>query len=349
MSAARGGTSGPQQLRDIEARIRSGWPPGVTVLTGDDTYHLDRAQEVILAALVPEGATEFALTLYGDERVGVGTAVASARSVGMFDPRRVVLVRGAETLEGEPDPLEEYAASPPPGSFLLIRAPTLDKRFKLHKAIARIGMNFSFDREALGEGELQRVVAEMAKERGLAPERGVERRLADSSDRDLQTVASELDKLSAYLGGTGIRKVTAQDLEDVGSGAAAVVGFQIAQAILVRDLPRALAECRAQVDAGEEPIKLLGGVAGYARTMLQGKAMLARRVPRRQVGRLRGAYFMGDALFRGLDRYSLDELLAFPYHLAEADRALKSRSLDGGAILENVVRRLVRGDAAEGR
>lgn len=349
MPAARGGTTGPQHLRAIAAQIRSGWPPGVTVLSGDDTYHLDRAQQAILGALVPRDATEFALTVYGDERVSVGTVVASARSVGMFDPRRVVVVRGAETLEGDPEPLEEYAATPPPGSFLVIRAPNLDKRFKLHKALAKIGVNLTFDRAALAGTDLEKVVVAMAKERELDLGRGVARALTEYSDLDLHAVASELDKLSAYLGGEGTRRVTAKDLEDVGTGSAAVIGFEIARAVLVRDLPRAISECRAQVDGGEEPIKLLGGVALYARTMLQAKAMLARGAPRPSVKRLRGAWNMGDALFHGLERYTLDELLAFPYHLAEADRALKSRSLDGGAILEDVVRRLVRRAAAESR
>lgn len=349
-AAARAGRSGARVLDDVRAGLARGWPPGVTVLTGDDTYHLDHAQKAILAALVPASATEFALTVFGEERVDVSAAVGAARSVGMFDPRRVVLVRGAETLEGDPAALEAYAAAPPPGSFLVIRAPALDKRFKLHKALARVGTTLTFDRGAVGsESELRAIVDTMAKERDLEVGREVAVALLQSSELDLHAVASELDKLSAYLGGTGQRTVRPRDLREVAIGGAAVSGFEIAQAVLARDLRTAITECRRLVARGEEPIRLLGGLAYYARILLQAKAMAERRVPRQRIQKLRGAWGMGDELFRGLERYRLDELLAFPYHLAEADRALKSRGLDPGAILESVVRRLLQGTAPEGR
>ena len=58
--------------------------------------------------------------------------VTAVRSVGMFSPRRVVLVKDVTALDGDPDVLKSYAKSPPPESYLLVRAPTLDKRRKLH-------------------------------------------------------------------------------------------------------------------------------------------------------------------------------------------------------------------------
>ena len=101
--------------------------------------------------------------------------------------------------------------------------------------------------------------------------------------------------------------------------------------------------------SGEEPLKLLGGIAWRTRGMLQAKALLEDRVPPREVGRRVRLGWGADRILDGLGRYSMDELRAFPYHVAEADRALKSRGLDPGAIFERMVRRMVdRPDATVG-
>ena len=76
--------AGSQVVRDLRERLGSGWPSGLTVLTGDDLYHLDEAQKLLLEALVPAESSEFALTILGEDRVDVAAAVGAARTVGMF-------------------------------------------------------------------------------------------------------------------------------------------------------------------------------------------------------------------------------------------------------------------------
>ena len=132
------GPWGGAALRAFAADVAKGWPAGLTVLTGDDAYHLDRAQKVLLDHLVP-GGDPFALSIVGDEPVGTGALVGAARSLGMFAPRRVVLLRDVSMLEGDAEPLSEYSAKPPAASWIVVRAPKLDRKRKLHKALAEAG------------------------------------------------------------------------------------------------------------------------------------------------------------------------------------------------------------------
>ena len=76
--------------------------------------------------------------------------------------------------------------------------------------------------------------------------------------------------------------------------------------------------------------------------MLQAKAMLARGVPGDKVVAAARAWGYRDSFIKGLSRYSVEELLAFPVRLLEADRCLKSRSLDPRAVLESLVSDLIR-------
>ena len=57
------------------------------------------------------------------------------------------------------------------------------------------------------------------------------------------------------------------------------------------------------------------------------------------------AWHYAEALTQGLSRYSMDELLAFPGKLLEADRTLKSRSIAAGAVLEALVEKMTAGAA----
>ncbi len=191
---------GPGELlREVQRKAAAGWPEGLVILSGNSSFHLDAAQRAILDVLVPADAGPYALTVYGDEKVPVGTVVAACRSVGMFAERRVVLVRELDMLDGEPDGLLDYAAKPAPHSHLIIRAPKLDRRRKLGKALAKQEMflHFPIPDDPLAAAP---EIGELAAEQGLKLEREAIQLLAHVCAGDLQRVASELAKLATWLG-----------------------------------------------------------------------------------------------------------------------------------------------------
>lgn len=345
--ARGGGRSRPPSpqgaLRQVRDGVREGWPAGLTVLTGDDAWHLDRAQETLLGALVPEGARDFALTTFDRDKVPISTVVGAARSLGMFADRRVVLVRDVGLLDGDPVTLEAYAGAPPPGSHLIVRGASLDQRRKVGKLLASSGRWLRFERGSDSErSELPREVAALAKARGLDLGPDVVGFLLDSAAGDLYAVVSELDKIRAWAGaGDGPVRVALSEVRELVSAGATMSGWEIADAIAARDGAGAMTAARRLVAAGEEPLRLLGGIAYRTRAMVQAKALLASGAGAREVSSRLRLGWGGDRIVEGARRYTVDELLAFPHHVAEADRAFKSRGLDPGAILERLVYKLV--------
>jgi DNA polymerase-3 subunit delta len=343
--AAKGGPKAPpasRVLAEVRHGLERGWPAGLTVLSGDDLFHLDAAQRELLAALVPEEDSDFALTLFGSERVEVGTVIAAARSVGMFAARRVVFVRELAALEGEPDALIEYAQAPPGGSYLLVRAPLLDRRRKLHKALATRGRLVLFQSSTRPGAAVADVVA-LARERGVKLERRAAELVAQLHGADLYRIAGELEKIRAFIG-DGKTTVGVETVREVASGTGLLSGWEVADAVVVRDRARALAAARRVVDAGDEPLKIIGGLAWRVRLMLQVKALTAAR--KRADGPMNRAWSFRAQMEKGLGRYTLQELLAFPSVLLRADRTLKSRAIDPRAVLEDLVDRLTRGQAS---
>jgi DNA polymerase III subunit delta len=327
--------SGRAVLAGVRDALERGWPEGLTVLTGEDRYHLDAAQAEILAHLDGGDPSAYGRTVFGDEEVDVARVVGAARARGMFSPRRVVFVRDVAALRGDPDDLESYLADPPDGSYLLVRAVKLDRKRKLHQLLASSRGFLEF--ETGPASELIRETIEMGRDRGLALDQGGAAFLVEACLSDLHRVASELEKIRSYVGDAANFRVDASVVREVAAASSLPSGWEIADAVLERSTKDALRAARKAIEAGEEPIRIVGGLAWRARTMLQAKALLASGMGRRDVVAAVRAWAFEHALLEGLARYSLAELLAFPARLLRADRELKSASLPGGTILESLV------------
>ncbi|HEX5045453.1 MAG TPA: DNA polymerase III subunit delta [Candidatus Polarisedimenticolaceae bacterium] len=331
-------------LLGVRRRLAAGggWPAGLTVLTGSDLYHLDGAQRALVEALVPAGEDAFVLTTFGEEPVSAGEIVGAARSMGMFAPRRVVLLRDVAALvldtearvEGACAAFSEYAASPPPGSHLLVRAPRLDSRRKFHKLLAQGEGTLVF--EPPEGADLLEAVAAMAKERGIPLAADAAALLADlCADGDLYRAATELDKLGSWLGEHGGGKpVNAAMLAPLLAGGPGGSSFQVADAVVARDGAAAQRLTRQLLDDGENPLMFLGALAWRLRGLVQARAMLAARVPERAVMQATRLWNL-----EAVRRFRLEELLGFPAALLEADRGLKTGG-EPRAVLQRLLSRL---------
>lgn len=310
-------------LRRVRLDLEAGWPAGLTVLTGDDLYHLDSAQKDLLARLAPTGDSMALSVFAGDanDKVVIDDVVAAARSMGMFSDRRVVFVRDVANLEGDHAALEAYAKAPPAQSFLVLRAPKLDSRKAFHQMLASAGRLLEFRLGATQtRAEALAPITAMAKSLELALERGVAELLFESCSGDLHRVARELEKLDVWAGAVkhGVRTIRIEDAREVVSSGGLIDSWEVANALAARDSGRAIEAVRRLLNTGTVPYMLLGGLAWRARAMLQAAAAQ-----------------------QGPSAYSLKELLAFPARLHEADLALKSRGLDQRAVMETLVADLI--------
>jgi DNA polymerase III delta subunit len=267
--------------------------------------------------------------VFGDTAVDVGTVVSAARSAGMFAPRRVVLVRDVEALEGAPEPLVEFAAHPPAQAHILVRAPKLDGRRKLHQALGRAPLFFEFGPPTQVAAELQALAAQ----KGVRLEEQALSLLAQVCGSDLYRADAELEKLRVWRA-KDAGPVSVDDLRETACGSPLLSGWEVADAVLARDWPGTLAAWRRAAAEGEEGYLLVGGLASRARTMLQAKAGLAYRSGPRS----------GEEYARGVERYTLRELLGLPRTLMHADRDLKSRSMPKTLVVEQALESIVEGE-----
>ena len=128
-------------------------------------------------------------------------------------------------------------------------------------------------------GRASAVVRELAKRHGLRIDAQAEAFVAAATAGDLYRADAELEKIDLWLGGQRGGKVTLDVAREVVVGDARLSVWEVADAILARDRSAAMAAVAHLVEAGDEPIRIVGGLAYRVRNRLQPKPMLAGAAP----------------------------------------------------------------------
>ncbi len=175
---------------------------------GDETYLIDEAQRLLVEHALAPHERDFNLDIvYGAEAEGV-EVLARCSAYPMMAERRVVLVRDFEKMKGNAL-FQAYAERPNPTAVVLLACrtrPNLNTQpFRALKAHAAWG-----EFKALKPREVSGWLTRRIKAAGKALDGEASALLADLIGTDLQTAASEADKLVAHVGDR--RAVTTADV-----------------------------------------------------------------------------------------------------------------------------------------
>ncbi len=242
------------------------------------------------------------------------------------------------------------------GHVLLVAAGKIDGRLPLVKRLAAAGRRVTLQLEKEGPWDAQRLVLGPVLESLLAGtgkrvDRGGEARLAALVGEDARTLASEVAKLTAYVGDRKV--IGAEDVDAVVSRVASDPFFALGNAVEGRDLALALGVLDRAIADGGSPFMLLGSLASTVRRMIVEQERARRAVGDRRIGSAReweaevfplvpeeeakGKKPYGFWMkYQASTRFSRAELLDGLCALAEADVAMKSGQ-DGRIRLERVL------------
>jgi DNA polymerase-3 subunit delta len=251
----------------------------------------------------------------------------------------------------------------PPGHVLVVATGKLDTKLPLAKRLAAAGRRVTFAIEKEGAWGDQRLVLRPVLDALLAGtgktvDRAAETRLAELVGEDARTLASEVAKLVAFVGGRAA--IGAADVEAVVTRVAPDPFFALGNAVEARDLPRALGVLDRSLADGASPFMLLGSLASTIRRLILERERGRRAVGERRIGSQREweslvlphipEEELGDRKpygfwmkFQAAQRYPRSALLQALADLGDADVALKSGGGDR-ELLERVLWRLMGGD-----
>jgi DNA polymerase III subunit delta len=349
-----------------EIATPSALKPGY-VLLGDEAFLSQRCRAGVLAAFAPPESRDFSLYDLDLADTSIFEVLDRARTPSLMAPFQVFFVRNLKNLYTRGAKKEEFAAiddyfrSPNPQALILFLADHLHIPADVRRMDYQDKERFDRIRETLGDHcgmvELARVdeadavkwALATAEARGVKFDPEAARELVDALGADMMLVASELEKLTLYVGGRGAiantARITLGDVETQVLAAKQRSLYELTDAISQHDRAKALLLLHGLLNASDgAEDSAIGHLYMLARTFRQMLIILEKNV--RDSRAIWAALWQGfrmppfaaDDLIRQARRYkSRRDLTRALRLIARADLELRSSPPDKRLVLERLV------------
>lgn len=183
------------EVNSIIATIKKGDIKPIYFLMGEEPYFIDTISDFIEDNVLQEDEKGFnQMVLYGRD-VTVEDIAGNAKRYPMMSERQVLIVKEAQELSRTIEKLSDYAENPQPTTVLVVcyKYKKLDKRKKLHKAIASSGVIFESKR--LYENQVEDWIKKTLQKRNFQIAPKAAQMLVEFLGTDLGKIDNELQKL----------------------------------------------------------------------------------------------------------------------------------------------------------
>lgn len=265
--------------------------------------------------------------------------MSALETPNLLGGRRLVVVYGAQDLKKDHlAALERYMASPSPYAVLVLIA---EGRNKLEALVKGVGTVVSLD-PPKGRKLVTWIRQRATEHRLKIDDRGAWA-LIDAIGTELRDLDGALSQLATGFGSDA--RIGAGQVRDMFSRLADERMYAFTDAVGDRRLPQAMTALRRLLDQGEQPLVVLGALAGQVRRMLRARRFAEQGA--KAVGQAMGLPgWRAERLEKQARSYTEEELAASLSVLADADVQMKGGDLPPEIVLETAVTRIVSGTVA---
>ena len=305
----------------------------VYLLTGSDRPKIETALARLRRHFEPES-----VELVTAQEVSGADAAALCNVGSLFGDARLVVIEGVDgrrNADGrlangwkaaDVKAIEEYLASPAPGTVLALVAEELKKDAPLTKACAKAGDVLAFE---VAKRNVANWVAERFKQAGARAEPDACAALVHLVGEDFQQLANEIDKLALWAGDEPIGQ---NEVELLVAAVAETPTFALTDAWAQRHSGRTLAASETIFERVGPPRRdtaprMAGALGNHLSFMRRCQRSAAEGVrPRDAASTLKRHPFYVEKVFAQAANFSEDELRDAVVRLAGLDHALKGAS-----------------------
>lgn len=304
--------------------------PPLYVIAGHELL-VRRAAEQLVDELRAEGdieVTDVRAPELGDD------GLPDLRTGSLFGARRVVLVREAGELPAATAKalLADVEAAAFDATVILLATSTARIQ-KVARAAKELGgrIDVAPPPDFATRGWKDLIAAEFARHGRTASREALDA-IVDHAGHDVDAIA---EKVAQVCAATPTGSIAAEHVEHVVTGTGSQGSFAIADAMCERRPDEALALLRGALEAGDDPVMVLGALAYRVRAVVA----VAGRIEPKAAG-----LSISPGQARHLERYRANfgpgELTLAYRTLAEADAALKGSDLPPALVIERAVVRI---------
>lgn len=313
---------------ELERSLKAGQVQPLYLLVGCEGYLRNTASraitDVALTGTLLREFNESTFSLLSDSAMA---AVAAAEQLPMMSERRVIRIKDfARLRETDEDILVRYLQNPVASSVVIFLAEDLDKRKKLTKGLLSNCAVVEFP--ACRDAEAKTWAKGRLKELKTSADDRVLSEIVRMVGTNLQTLSSELDKLSAAAIET--KQITIELVDQLIDRSRELSNFDLGDQLVAGDRKRALETLHRLLEDDVPPVMLLGLIAGNYHRLAMAKELL-NRGRRDEVQRLiYGPPAKRDAFMHTLQRSDAARITRGIKLIADADLAIKTSQGGGG-------------------
>ena len=187
------------EIKNIVSDIKNGNIKPIYFLMGEESYYIDKISDYIEQNVLDETEKGFNQQILYGRDTSIEAIVSTAKRYPMMADKQVIIVKEAQDLSRTIEKLVSYAENPQLTTVLVVnyKYKKLDKRKKLHKAIAKSGL--IYESKKLYENQVADWIRRILRGKKYQVEPKAAQMLVEFLGTDLSKIANELDKLMLIL------------------------------------------------------------------------------------------------------------------------------------------------------
>jgi DNA polymerase III subunit delta len=327
--------------RELERRLNRKELAPVVFLWGEESLLVDEAIRQIEVIALDQEAREFDRDVFYGDEAEAQAIVTAAQTLPWLGAQRLVLVRGAEALSRAADPpLVAYCKQPSPSTSLIFTAQRAEASRALFALLLKLPWAVRFRR--LLPRELAVWIAQRITAKGCCITADAVAALVEVMGNDLRLLATEIDKLVAFVGPA--QAIEVGTLMALRSDVRETSAFELARLLSAGDLAEALRSWGKFASRGEYPGLALGAITHHVRQLWRIKlAQHAGASPERLARELNIPAFTVRRLSAQAAGFEPERLRQWLEALLEADQTLKRSGLPPQSVFERLILRFCMG------
>ncbi|MFC4558874.1 DNA polymerase III subunit delta [Virgibacillus kekensis] len=320
---------------EVMKQVKKGQITPVYLLYGTESYFIQNITKQITKNVLADSDDEN-LSVYDLEETPIQEVITDAETYPFFGDRKLIIANNPVFLKAKPDKLPfehdldtltNYLSQPVDYSVIVFIAPyeKIDERKKVSKTLKKNGTVAAC--LPIKEYEVKNWITNLAGSLKITIADDAYEMLEAELSGDLHLLRNELTKLSFYVGEGGL--VTKEIAENLVAHSTDNSSLRLVDAVMERDLHKAVSIYKDLEKMKEEPIGLIALLAFQFRTILRVKLLKQKGYSQGQMQKQISThpYVIKIALNRER-KFSVNRLEEIVDKLTEADAAIKQGRME---------------------
>lgn len=319
----------------------------VYFLYGSEAYFIENLKNKLIEKVTEN--SDDSLSIYDLEEVPIEEVIGDVETYPFFSDRKLVIAMNPVFLKPKPDKLpfehniselERYIASPVEYSTLVIIAPyeKIDERKKVSKLLKK--QTTVAECNAIKDNDLKQWVESLARKLDITITKEAYEIFEAELSTNLHQLENELRKLALYTGPQG--EITKEIAEELISHTTNSSSLRLVDAVIERNLHKAIMIFKDLLKMKEEPIALISLIAFQFRSILRVKLLKQQGYSQFQMQKQLGVhpYVVKIALNRER-QFTVERLERIMIQLTNTDAAIKQGKMEKDLAFELLLYELI--------